>query len=499
MAVSSSNRRFSLSPRLLIERGLILLAWLNLGLVTFNISYVPLRSFYLRAALFMRDRGEEQPWLGEIVGPPGDVALFYDPIKGIEPERDTQRYLQAVNKLTETLELKGLESDEIPPLLQDLQIRSAEMIAQNPFAIADKTGTLEQIKNRMSDHMEIESSTRAFNRFWSTSNLKRKGWQDELEFFDNEIRFPMQTNYFRKLGEDGSPADFFGIIDTPFVILFAIDFIFRTFRTKRRYKDLTWSSAAFSHWQDLLFLLPFWRWSRIIPVISRSNEANFPNLEGVRKLVGRSFVASFATELTEVVVVEVVGSVQRAVKSGVLSEQLLKAEGGGYVEINDVNEVQAITDRVLTLCFNQVLPEIRPDLEAFLNQQIQYVMSQSPAYQGLTVLPGMDQLPRHLAQQLASSLAMVATGVPKVAYETVTSPLDPKSQELLETLIESGGDAFRTELAKPETQEELQGLIWDLLEELKLSYVRRSPEKVDSLELLEQTAQLRRKARSTRG
>ena len=123
-------------------------------------------------------------------------------------------------------------------------------------------------------------------------------------------------------------------------------------------------------------------------------------------------------------------------------------------------------------------------------------MSQLPAYQGLSALPGMGQLPVHLAQQLASSLAMVATGVPKVAYETVTSPLDPKSQELLDELIENGGDAFRTQLTKPETQEELQGLIWDLLEELKLSYVRRSPETVDSLELLEQTAQLRRKAKT---
>ncbi|MEM9246066.1 MAG: hypothetical protein AAGA67_10050, partial [Cyanobacteria bacterium P01_F01_bin.153] len=157
MGAASSNRRFALSPRLLIERGLILLAWLNLGLVAFNVSYVPLRSFYLRAALYLRDRGEEQPWLGEIVGPPGEVSLFYDPIKGIEPERDTQRYLRAVNTLTETLELKGLESEEIPPLLRDLQVMSAEIIAQNPFAIADKTGTLEQIKNRMSEHMEIES------------------------------------------------------------------------------------------------------------------------------------------------------------------------------------------------------------------------------------------------------------------------------------------------------------------------------------------------------
>ena len=495
MTAARSNQRFPISPRLLIQRGLILLAWLNLGLVAFNISYVPLRSLYLRAALYLRDRGEEQPWLGDRVGPPGEVALFYDPIKGISPERSTQRYLNAVDVLTETLELEGLNSEEVSSLLRDLRDRSSDMISQNPFATADKTGTLEQIKNRMSDHMEIESSRRAFDRFWSVSHLRREGWQDELQFFNDEIRFPMQTNYFRKTGEDGNPADFFSIIDTPFVLIFAIDFFFRTIKTKRRYKDLTWSSAAFSHWTDLLFLLPFWRWLRLFPVISRSNEANFPNLEPARKMIGRSFVASFAGELTEVVVFEVISSVQRTVRSGALSAQFLQSDAGGYVEINDVNEIQAIGDHLLTLAFNDVLPEIRPQLEAFINQQIQYVMSQSPAYQGLKVLPGMDQLPNHLAQQLASSLAMVATGAPKVAYETVTSPLDPKSQELLEELIEQGGASFREQLTKPETQEELQGLLWDLLEEVKLSYVRRSPETVDSLQLLEETQQLRRKAR----
>jgi hypothetical protein len=54
-------------------------------LVAFHMTYVPLRSWYLRAALLVRDWGTELPLLGQVVGPPGEVRLFYDPIVGIEP------------------------------------------------------------------------------------------------------------------------------------------------------------------------------------------------------------------------------------------------------------------------------------------------------------------------------------------------------------------------------------------------------------------------------
>lgn len=475
------------------ERLLILIAWANLLLVAFHISYVPLRSWYLRGALLVRDWGAETPWIGKIVGPPGDVRLFYDPIVGIEPERQTLSYVKAVDVLVSELERGGIESPKVPPLLADLRDRSNEMIDQNPFAVADRTGSLEIIKNRMRDRLDLESSTKAFEVFWSVDYLRDRTWIKELKFFDREIRFQLQSNYFRSIGEDGQPADYFGILDTPFIMLFALDFLVRTWWIRRRYSALSWQAAAFSHWWDLIFLLPFARWMRIIPVVVRSNKARFPNLEPIRALVSRGILAGIASELTEVVVLEFIYGLQNSVKSGALSQQILDVASNPYVEINDVNEFQAILDRLVRLSLYRVLPDVQQDLSQLLAYQMEAVLTRSPAYQALRALPGFSNLSNQLANQVAANLSAIATNMPQKAYDKFSTP-DPKGEELLDKLVADASASFRKGLAEPETQRELQALIFDLLEELKLSYIKRSRDRADSLQILQDTEKLRIKA-----
>lgn len=475
------------------ERLLILVAWLNLMLVAFHMTYVPLRSWYLRAALLVRDWGTELPLLGQVVGPPGEVRLFYDPIVGIEPERQTQAYLKVVDQLVTVLERGGVDSPQVSPLLADLRDRSQEMINQNPFTLSDRTGSLEIIKNRMRDRLGLESSKRAFDTFWSVDYLRSRTWTRELRFFDREIRFQLQSNYFRSIGEDGRPADYFGILDTPFVILFAVEFVVRTLWIRRRYSALSWQAAAFSHWWDLLFISPFFRWLRIIPVVIRSNKAQFPNLEPIRALISRGILAGIASELTEVVVLEFIYGLQSSVKSGSLSQQILDVANNPYVEVNDVNEIQAIFDRVLQLSLYRVLPEIQEDLARLLAYQMESVLARTPTYQALRALPGFSNFSNQLAGQIAANLSAIATNVPQKAYKTFAVP-DPEAEKLLEKLVEDASAAFRQGLAEPKTQQELQELIFDLLEELKLSYIKRSRDRADSLQILQETEQLRLKA-----
>jgi len=484
-------RRWHVS--LWIERLLILVAWLNLLLVAFHITYIPLRSWYLRAALLMRDWGTETPFLGQVIGPPGDVRLFYDPIVGIEPERQTQAYLKTVDELVMVLERGGIESPKVPPLLADLRERSNEIINQNPFALSDRTGSLEIIKNRMRDRLGMESSKKAFDTFWNIDYLRDQTWTRELRFFDREIRFQLQSNYFRSIGEDGRPADYFGILDTPFIILFTFDFVARTWWIRRRYSALSWQAAAFSHWWDLILLVPFYRWLRIIPVVIRSNKARFPNLEPVRALISRGILAGLASELTEVVVLEFIYGLQSSIKSGALSQQLLDVASNPYVEVNDINEVQAILDRLLQLSLYRVLPEIQGDLANLLAYQMEAVLARTPTYQALRALPGFSNLSNQLANQVAVNLSAIATNMPQKAYKNLTIP-DPEAEKLLEKLVADASLAFRQGLAEPKIQKELQTLIFDLLEELKLSYIKRSRDRSDSLQILQETEQLRLKA-----
>ena len=101
-------------------------ATVNLGLVLFDLSYIPWRDFYLRNF------------------PPG-LTQVYDPIKGIEPHRETQNYLEAVNALKEQVSQTGLQSKQVETQLQELRRLSVEMIQNNPFQQANHSGTLETV------------------------------------------------------------------------------------------------------------------------------------------------------------------------------------------------------------------------------------------------------------------------------------------------------------------------------------------------------------------
>ncbi|HEY9874724.1 MAG TPA: hypothetical protein V6D12_14895, partial [Candidatus Obscuribacterales bacterium] len=60
-----------------------IVAVINLALVLFDLSYIPWRDLYLR----------EFP----------SIVTSYDPFKGIEPHRATQKYLNTVDQLAQKL------------------------------------------------------------------------------------------------------------------------------------------------------------------------------------------------------------------------------------------------------------------------------------------------------------------------------------------------------------------------------------------------------------
>jgi len=125
------------------ERVMASLALVNLLLVLFDLSYIPLRDFWLQGKIRV---------LGFTLGPiqvPGfalkiplpPIAKWYDPIKGIEPYRDTQQYLQRVDELERRIKetgRQGLRSPQVEVILQDLRGRSTEIVDTNPFQAANK-------------------------------------------------------------------------------------------------------------------------------------------------------------------------------------------------------------------------------------------------------------------------------------------------------------------------------------------------------------------------
>ena len=462
MSANSPKRR-----NLWFEQLMAIIATVNLGLVLFDLSYIPWRNLYLRKV--------------------PQITQVYDKIKGIEPHRETAYYLATVKTLTQKVSQTGLQSPSVETKLEELRRLSSEMIDTNPFAEVGKSGTLAKIKNKMRDRIHQESAKQAFATFWSQAYLSQKGWNQEINFFDKNIAPLIATNYYRHIGEDGEFVEKFWMIDLPFVILFGIELLARSFYVKRRHPDFSWLNAILWRWYDLFLLVPFWRWLRIIPVLVRLDHAQLLNLQSVRQQVHLGIVANFAEELTEIVVVRVINQIQGSIQRGELIRWLSQKENlRPYIDINNVNEVEAIAGILVQTIVYQVLPKIQPEITAILRHNIESACNQSPIYRNLQILPIVAQMQTQINEQLATQMAT------NLYNSVVTAVEDPVSAKLTSNLVQSFSTAMGAEIQKKHVLSQIQSLLLDFLEEVKLNYVQNLSNE-DLEQILAQTRQLRTK------
>jgi hypothetical protein len=461
-----------LKPRkqanLWLERLMAIAASVNLGLVLFDLSYVPWRDFYFR----------QLP----------QITQIYDKIKGIEPNRDTQRYLEAVADLETQVSQTGLKSPQAKAKLAELSRLSTEMINSDPFASAGKSGTLEKIKNQMRDKVDQESAKRAFDIFWSPEYLSQQGWNREIRFFNQHIRPGIAANYYRRIGENGEFIDNFWLIDLPFVVLFALDLLGRTLYIKSKNRHLSWLEVMLWRWYDLFLLLPFWRWLRVVPVLIRLDQARFIDLNLFRRQIHQAIVANFAEEITEIVVVRVINQMQGSIQRGDITKWLLQPEKErAYIDINNINEVEAITGLLVKTIVDQVLPKIQPEMNAILRHTIETAFGQVPIYRNILMLPGVGQAQTQLSEQLANQ---ITTNLYSVLVSAIN---DPVAAKLSSQLIEKFTAVLGKEIQQKHVTAELQSLLNDFLEEVKINYVQRlSQEDID--QIIEQTRLMRSQA-----
>ena len=446
------------------ERVMALMATVNLGLVLFNLTYVGWRDFYLR----------NFPQIQEI----------YDPIKGIEPHRETENYLKTVEELEQQISVTGIKSLKSAAKLEEVRDLSLEMIDDNPFAGASKSGTLEKLKNRMRDRLQNESSKRAFSTFWSQEYLLREGLDKQLDFFNNQIKPLIATNYYRSIGENGEFIDKFWIIDLPFVILFLLELLARSFYIKRRHAGFSWLDCIFWRWYDVFLVLPFWRSLRIIPVLVRLDKAKLLNLQGLKQQTQKGLVANFAEEITQIVVIRVINKTQNSIKRGNLTRWLQQSQTlRPYVDINNVDEIEALASIFVQTIIREVLPKIQPQIIALLRHNIDNAFNQSPIYRNFGNLPGLGQMQSQLSQQLATQIAT------NLYNALVSATEDPVSAKLSSDLVKRFSKSLSSEIQKKQVLSEIQSLLIDFLEEIKINYVQQLSEE-DIEQILEQTRNL---------
>lgn len=455
------------------ERIMALLALANLVLVAYDTSYIRFRDAYLELLPQLTQ------WYGATV-------------KGIEPERSTTEYLATVAELENQVAETGLQSSEAQALLQELQAHSVALIDENPFQIANKSGTLERIKSKLRSHLNTESSKDAFRQFWSRSHLSQQGWSEEIAFFNQEIKPLMETNFYRGIAFDGGPIDGFWKIDLWFIAIFAVELLARSFYLSRRYKNVTWLDAILWRWYDLLLLVPFsairmpaLALTRVVPVLIRLNQAQLVDLEPLRNRVNRFLISQVAIELTEVVILRLIDQVQNSIRRGDAAHWILETSARyRYIDLNGVNELEVIAQRLSTVLVEEVMPQIKPEVDALLDHSITRALDQAPGYRNFRQLPGVSTVSEQITQQIAGQ---VTANIYQALRNTAK---DEAGSKLLQALIGKLTDTLRTEMKQTEgAVEELESMTVALLEEVKLNYVKRLASE-DLAELAEQRYRL---------
>lgn len=442
------------------EKAIAILALLSLLISFFNLTYIPLRDLYLQYF--------------------PAIVEHYDPLKGISPQPFTQNYLETVNQLENTFSSQDKLSPKSKELLSTLRDESEEMIENNPFLVAGKFGTFARIKRLFREHTGELTADQGLMQFWSEDNFQKNG-QAELSYFQNRIAPLLATNYYREVDNYGHFVDDFWRIDSIFIGFFAIELMTRTMLMSYRIQGINWFDALLRRWYDWFLLIPFWRWLRVIPVLTRLHTSKAIDFERILSQVTYEPAAYLSDRVSQYLLVRIINQARSSVVQGEAAKFLLNPQP--YLKVSEANKVEILTDRLLALTIYKVLPQVQPDVEALLHYALRGAFLESDFYQNLQQIPGVQNLPDTWLENLSSQLAKSSVEVLVSSYE------DAEGQALFDKLSSDFKEVLKEELQNKETLAEIEQLLGELLEEVKINYIKKS-EETDPIETMEEVEKL---------
>ena len=460
------------------DRMVAIIATLNLAWVLVDLSYIPLRNFWLQRNLY------PVPSLPLVVPLPWlpDITPVLDPLKGIEPPRETQAYLDGFKRLDQALQTDSSLGLTSITLLKQQQKLTGNLISSQRLLSSSNAAALDQLKNRLRARTGLNSAQQSADLLLSQGHINQNGWNRERQFWNQQILPLVEINYWRSIDENGRPTDLSWRVDAPFQLLFLLDIALRCLRLKSRYPAIRWRDAVLRRWIDLPLLLPFARWMRLVPVTERLSRAGLIQLEPLRAVISRGVVALLAVELFEVITIRVVDTFQQLIRSPQLPERV---RGLCSHQTSDANEDQELLELLrlwLPLLLTKVGPALRPQLVALIGHLLQQSLSRSVMPEPLRRVAALQSAEAEFSRQLATGMVDSVLDVSRGAGNRIG-----QRDQVLETLGTDALDRLWEELAVILEQgpvlERSQDLLTSFLEDLKRSGFRqfRDQDDVDAL------------------
>lgn len=460
-APATPGRRQLLWDRFVAVWGAVNLLW-----VAFDLSYVPLRTFWLQRNL------HPIPSVPLVVPLPflPDITPWVDPIKGIEPHRETQAYLEQFDQLDRALQTGNAANRQA--LLQRQVALTAQLIDANPFLASGQSATLEKIKNRLRDRADQDSAKQAAALLLSESWLASHPWPEERQFWREQVLPLVATNYWRSIDENARPTDHAWRIDLLlFQGVFAIDILLRLVRLRRRLPGLSWRDALLRRWSDLPLLLPFWRWLRLVPVLERLQGAGLVNLEPLRAVVSRGVVALLALELFEVLALQLLDGLQGVVRSPRWPQRLRALRSHqSVIRDDDARELVELVRIWAPLLLTQVAPRLAPELQNLLGYSLRQSLDRTVVPAPLRQLRPLLQVESGLSRQLASGMVESLLELSRSTGERLAQR-DDRQLDLVQRCIDRFWEELALALERGPELPRSQELLCALIEGVKGTYL----------------------------
>lgn len=427
---------------LLLDGFMLLVAVVNMGLLAFDFSYLSLRDVYVHHLPV--------------------VAATYDPVKGIEPHRFTTDYLRQAASLFRRYAY--LSPAERRARAQTLAALSVQMIEEDPFERAQKSGDLELIKENVRRFMRVPSSSKkAFVAFWA---LTPQNVAARQAFFDSQIVPVMQTNYWRRYDRSGRFVDYYLWIDAGFVAVFLIEFAVMWARAVRRYGPDQRILFPLYRWYDIVGCLPLQslrllRLIRVWAIYRRLLASELLTLgDGpIARLIGR-YRDMISEEISDQVAERILTNIQAKIQAGsgrTVVEQVVASHKG---------DLQRVTVAALRKLEQRLLTERRPAWVAFLTDIVEQAVATSPEVRKLRQLPLISGRIERLISR--PSLEQVVEGSLDSLAEAVRHALhDEAGVDFVKGLVDDVLDEVIALSHDQLVQALLQSINLQLIDELK--------------------------------
>ncbi|MFN7678420.1 MAG: hypothetical protein ACK5QW_07480 [Cyanobacteriota bacterium] len=452
------------------DRFVALWAAVNLGWVVVDLTYVPMRAFWLQRAV------HPLPATPLVVPLPllPDITPWMDPIKGIEPHRQTEAFLRDFASLDGAMRGHRLGAPLTAPQRQELrrlERLSHQLVETNPFRDTVGSGTLETIKNRWRQRADLQSSKQAASLLLSEGWLRTHAWEEERQFWRQQVLPLVARNYWRSIDENGRPTDHFWSTDLAlFQSVFLLDILLRAIRLRRKLPGLSWRDAFLRRWIDLPLFLPFWRWLRLFPVLERLHDVGWINLEPLRAVISRGVVSLLALELIEVLALQFLDGVQQQVRSKRWPMRLRALRSHQTVMTQEERELVELTRLWAPLLLARVVPRLAPELRgAFghaLQQSLQRTLVPAPLRQLQPLLDVEQGFSRQLAQGMVESLLDLSRGA-----GLRLGRRDDEQLRLLQHCVDRFWEELALVLEEGPALERTQDLVCAALERVKRNYL----------------------------